>query len=57
MNDPMARRVRRLPETTAGRITRDLFYFAITAAALPFTIVEAAVGSGSTIMVEARRRP
>ena len=55
--DPMARRVRRLPETTGGRIARDLLYLAITAAALPLAVVEAALGAGSTIMIEARCRP
>jgi SAM-dependent methyltransferase len=54
--DPMARRVRKLPESTGGKIARDLLYLAILAAALPFTVVEAAFSSGSTIMVEARRR-
>ena len=55
--DPMARRVRRIPESTGGRIARDLLYLAITAAALPLALAEAALGAGSTIMIEARRRP
>ena len=54
--DPMARRVRRIRESTGGKIARDLLYLAILAAALPFTVVEAAFGAGSTIMVEARRK-
>jgi SAM-dependent methyltransferase len=54
--DPMARRVRRLPEAKAERIAKDLVYLGIAAAALPFTLLEAAFGAGSTIMVEARKR-
>ena len=54
--DPMARRVRRTPESAGLRLAKDLAYFALTAAALPFTLFEAACGAGSTVMVEARRR-
>jgi SAM-dependent methyltransferase len=54
--DPMARRVRRVAETPAGKLMKDLLYFAIVAAALPFTVLEAACGAGSTIMLEARPR-
>jgi SAM-dependent methyltransferase len=53
--DPMARRVRRVPESGAGRLVKDLAYFALTLAALPFTLVEAALEAGSTVMMEARR--
>jgi SAM-dependent methyltransferase len=53
--DPMARRVRRLGESPAGRLMKDLLYFAILVAALPFTAVEAAFGAGSTVMLEAQR--
>jgi hypothetical protein len=35
---------------------KDLLYFALVVAALPFTVVEAACQAGSTIMVEARKR-
>jgi SAM-dependent methyltransferase len=55
--DPMARRVRRLKESVGGRIARDLLYLAIVGAALPFAVAEAAFGAGSTVMVEARKRP
>ena len=54
--DPMARRVRRIAETGAMRLAKDLTYLALTAAALPFTLVEAAARSGSTVMIEARRQ-
>ncbi|HUB78261.1 MAG TPA: class I SAM-dependent methyltransferase [Bryobacteraceae bacterium] len=53
--DPMARRVRKVPEGPAGRLAKDLAHFALVAAALPFTWVEAAMGAGSTVIVEARR--
>jgi SAM-dependent methyltransferase len=53
--DPMARRMRRTPETPALRLARDLAYFAIAVAALPFAAVEAAFHAGATVMMEARR--
>jgi SAM-dependent methyltransferase len=54
--DPMARRVRRIPESPGARLAKDLVYLALVVAALPFTLVEAAFGAGSTVMIEARRR-
>jgi hypothetical protein len=54
--DPMARRVRRVAESAAARLAKDLAYLALTAAALPFTLVEAAFRAGSTVMMEARKR-
>ena len=54
--DPMARRVRRLRESPAMKVTKDLLYFGLLLAALPFTLFEAACGAGSTIMVEARKK-
>ncbi|MGH9661243.1 MAG: class I SAM-dependent methyltransferase, partial [Bryobacteraceae bacterium] len=54
--DPMARRVRRTPESTAVRIGKNLLYLGLIAAALPFTLLEAACGHGSTIMFEARKK-
>jgi SAM-dependent methyltransferase len=54
--DPMARRVRRIAESGAMRLAKDLAYLALTAAALPFTLAEAAAHSGSTVMIEARRQ-
>ena len=53
--DPMARRVRRTVETGGVRIVKDLAYLALVAGALPFTMLEAAMGAGSTVMIEARR--
>ena len=54
--DPMARRVRRIPESGAAKLIKDLVYFGILLLGLPFTLAEAACGAGSTVMVEARRR-
>ena len=55
--DPMARRVRGLPETARAKLLKDLAHFALWAAAIPFTLLEAAFQAGSTIMIEARKRP
>lgn len=54
--DPMARRVRKVRESAASRLVKDLAYLALTVVALPFTLAEAACRAGSTVMVEARRR-
>jgi SAM-dependent methyltransferase len=54
--DPMARRVRRVPESGAARMAKDLTYFALVMASLPFTVIEAAFGAGSTVMIEARAK-
>ncbi len=54
--DPLARRVRRVRESTGVRLVKDLMYFALTLAATPFTLLEAAGAAGSTVMVEAVRR-
>lgn len=53
--DPMARRVRGVPETTGARLLKDLAHFSLLAAAIPFTLLEAACHAGSTIMIEARK--
>lgn len=53
--DPMARRVRQIPETAHARLAKDLAYFALVVASLPFTAAEAAFRAGSTVMIEARR--
>ena len=54
--DPVARRVRQIKESDSMKTIKDLLYFGLVAAALPFTLCEAACGAGSTIMLEARRR-
>lgn len=54
--DPMARRLRHVPETGRQRMLRDLLYLALVGVSLPFTLLEAACRAGSTIMVEARKK-
>jgi hypothetical protein len=50
----MARRLRGFAEGPWQRMSKNLLYFALVAAALPFTAVEAACRAGSSIMIEAR---
>lgn len=54
--DPVARRVRRVKESPAGKLAKDLLYLALVVAALPFTVLEAACRAGSTVMIEARKK-
>lgn len=54
--DPMARRIRRIPESGAARLLKDVAYLALVVAAVPFAVAEAACHAGSTVMLEARRR-
>jgi SAM-dependent methyltransferase len=54
--DPMARRVRRVAESGGARLVKDLAYFALALASLPFAVAEAACGAGATVMMEARKR-
>jgi len=54
--DPMARRIRKQPESPRARLAKDLVYLALTAASVPFTLLEAACHAGSTIMLEARKK-
>ena len=54
--DPMGRRVRKIAEKPIVKLGKDLLYFGLAVASLPFTLFEAACGAGSTIMVEARKK-
>lgn len=54
--DPVARRVRKADASAFGAFLRDALYFALAAAAVPLTLLEAAAGAGSTVMIEAARR-
>ena len=54
--DPMGRRVRKAGESPGTKLARDLLYFGIVLAAAPFTLLEAACGAGSTIMLEAGKQ-
>ena len=53
--DPMARRIWGIREAPATRLAKDVVYLTLVAAALPFTLAEAACRAGSTVMIEARR--
>ena len=57
--DPMARRVLRegkeRPEAAGARLAKDMLYFALVMASLPFAAAEAMVQAGSTIMIEAQK--
>ena len=45
-----------MPESSGGRLFKDLLFLALTAASVPFTLLEAAGAAGSTVMVEAGRK-
>ncbi len=53
--DPVARGIRGTDQSGAARLMKDLVYFGLTLAALPFTLVEALFGKGSSVMIEARK--
>ncbi|MBL8209310.1 MAG: class I SAM-dependent methyltransferase [Bryobacterales bacterium] len=55
--DPMARRICGVHETPRMKVWKDLVYFGLVLASLPFTMAEALCRQGSTIMLEARKRP
>jgi len=57
MLDPTSRKIRHISETPRMRLCKDLLYFGLVAASLPFTLLEAACHAGSTVMVEARKKP
>ena len=54
--DPMARRVRGVAESPKRKLFRDLLYFGLVLLAVPVTLMEAACGAGSTVMIEARKK-
>ncbi len=55
--DPMARRILGVAERPAAKLVKDLVYFGLVMAAIPLTAFEAACRAGSTIMIEARKKP
>ena len=55
--DPMARRIRGVLESPRQQLFKDLVYLAMVVAAIPLTMIEAACHAGSTIMMEARKKP
>jgi SAM-dependent methyltransferase len=52
--DPMARRVRRVEESDGLRLAKDLAYFGLVVASVPFAVIEAMLGAGASVMIEAR---
>ena len=54
--DPMARRIRGAKEKPGWKLAKDLIYFGLVLACVPFTLLEAACAAGSTVMVEARKK-
>lgn len=55
--DPGGRRVRLPGETPRMRLLKDAVYFLLVLASIPFAALEAACRAGSTVMIEARRKP
>ncbi len=55
--DPMSRFIRGVKESPSLRLAKNFAYFGLTMACLPFTMLEAACRAGSSIMVEARKKP
>jgi len=53
--EPVARRARRVNEGPALGLLKNAIYLALTVAAVPFAVLEAAGGAGSTVMIEAAR--
>ena len=51
--EPMSRRARQVRESAPGRLLRNALYLSLVGIALPFTMLEAACGAGSTVMIEA----
>lgn len=54
--EPVARKLRGVEETPRVQLMKNALFFAITLAATPFTLLEAAGAAGSTIMIDAVRR-
>lgn len=55
--DPMSRRIRGVTETPRITLLKDATYFALVLASWPFTVLESLCRQGSTIMMEARKKP
>jgi SAM-dependent methyltransferase len=51
--DPVARNVRGLDRSGAEKLLKDLVYLGLVLGSVPFAVLEAAAGKGSTVMVEA----
>jgi len=53
--DPVVRAIRQSDRSGVLRMAKDVLYLGLTVAALPFTLLEALSGKGSSVMVEARK--
>lgn len=51
--EPMSRRVRQVREGALVRLLKNAVYLALVTASIPFTLLEAACGAGSTVTIEA----
>jgi hypothetical protein len=54
--DPTIRNVRQVEETPRQKAVRDILYFGLVMASLPFAIIESACRAGSTVIMEARKK-
>jgi len=54
--DPMVRQIRGVAESPRAAFWKNVAYFALVAACLPFTLLEAACRAGGTVMMEARKK-
>lgn len=54
--DPMVRQIRGAAETPRAALWKNIAYFVLVAACLPFTLLEAACRAGGTVMMEARKK-
>ena len=52
--DPVVRAIRGIDGVAAVRILKDFLYLGLTTAALPFTLLEALFGKGSSVTIEVR---
>src|SRR5690606_41148891 len=50
--EPVARRMRGATESAGAQVLKSALFFALTVAAIPFTLLEAAGAAGSTIMID-----
>jgi len=55
-HEPVAPAIPTPAVSALSRLAKDLAHFALVAGALPFTLAEAALGAGSTVIMEARPR-
>jgi hypothetical protein len=54
--DPMSRLIRGVKEKPWLALAKNGLYFGLVLASLPFALLEAACGAGSSIMIEAARK-